>query len=104
VRTEDAQQEDAERLGTLMIAVLLLALVWLIALGFGRLRFAAVTLCFELVIGGMVLVRGLDESDHSDGWLAVLALVVALTGIGAVMAAYVHRSEQNDGRLAGRHG
>jgi hypothetical protein len=78
-----------------MIAVLLLlAVVWWISLVRGNVRFAAATLCLELVIGGIVLARGLDEPDRGDGWLYALALGVALTGIGAVVAAQAHRAEQ----------
>jgi hypothetical protein len=89
-----AGQADAERVGALLIAVLLLAVAWWISLVRGNVRFAVATLCLELVLGGIVLARGLDEPDRGDGWLYALAIGVALTGIGAVVAAHVHRAEQ----------
>lgn len=79
-----AEQTDAERLALMMLGLFGLAIVWWICLLLRRWSIAVVAFVVESVLGAVLVLRWLEESVHSDEWVYVLALAIALTGLGAL--------------------
>jgi hypothetical protein len=95
-----AEQESAERFGYLMFGLFGLAiLVWLLLLA-RRWWWAVLVSGAEALVGLALVVRWLEESVHSDAWVYVTALAIALTGLGALTCARFELTARDQARRA----